>query len=85
MISIQDCIDYSDLTEDEVRTIADHEHVPFEFAAQLACCLAQTTEGTDVLRCLLTKAVSDAAESPREEALLLAQRALQQFLRNHPG
>ncbi len=85
MISIKDCIDYSDLTEDEVATIAEHEHLPYACAAQLACCLAQTRDGTELLRCLLGNAVCDAAVCGHTEALRVAKRAAQQFAANHPA
>lgn len=84
MISIKDCIDYSDLTEDEVAAIAEHEHLPYACAAQLACCLAQSQEGTELLRCLLKDAVCDAESCGHREALRQAQVAFEQFQRNHP-
>jgi hypothetical protein len=85
MISIRDCIDYSNLTDDEVEVIAEHEHLPFDSAAQLACCLAQSDEGSQVLRCLLKDAVCDARTCGKQQALRLARRALRQFSANHPG
>lgn len=84
MISIKDCIDYSDLTEDEVATIAEHEHLPYASAAQLACCLAQSQDGAEVLRCLLKDAVCDADNCGHAEVLEMAQRAYAQFIANHP-
>ena len=84
MISIKECLDYSDLTEDEVATIAEHAHLPFACAAQLACGLAQSQDGTEVLRCLLRDAVCDAAECGHVEALKTARDACQQFAANHP-
>jgi len=84
MISIKDCLDYSDLTEDEVATIAEHEHLPYASAAQLACGLAQTDEGTELLRCLLKNAVCDAVNCSHAEVLQTAQRAYAQFIENHP-
>lgn len=84
MISIKDCLDYSDLTEDEVAAIAEHEHLPFASAAQMACCLAQSQDGTEVLRCLLKNALCDAADCGHAEALRVAQRAITQFTANHP-
>ncbi len=84
MISIKDCLDYSDLTEDEVSAIAEHEHLPYACAAQMACGLAQSEAGTEVLRCLLKNAVCDAGGCGHAEALRLAQRAYAQFITNHP-
>jgi len=84
MISIKECLDYSDLTEDEVATIAEHAHLPFACAAQLACGLAQSQEGTEVLRCLLKDAVCDAASCGHAQAAKTARDAYQQFVANHP-
>lgn len=84
MISIKECLDYSDLTEDEVATIAEHEHLPFACAAQLACGLAQSQDGTEVLRCLLKNAVCDAAKCGHARVLQTARDACQQFAANHP-
>jgi hypothetical protein len=84
MISMKDCLDYSDLTEDEVAVIAEHERLPYPCAVELACCLAQSQEGTEVLRCLLKDAVCDAKNCHRPEVLQTARRALKQFVANHP-
>lgn len=84
MISIKDCLDYCDLTEDEVAAIAEHEHLPFASAVQLACCLAQSQDGNELLRCLLKNAVCDAENCGHAEALRVAQHAYQQFVANHP-
>lgn len=85
MLSLLDCLDYSDLTEDEIEVIAAHEHLPFASALQLACCLAQSKEGTRQLRCLLKDAVCDARTCGKKEALDLARHALSQFTHAHPG
>jgi hypothetical protein len=84
MISLKDCLDYSDLTEEEVAVIAEHEHLPYPCAVELACCLAQSQEGTEVLRCLLKNAVCDAKNCRRTEMLETARLALKQFAASHP-
>ena len=84
MISIKECLDYSDLTEDEVTIIAGLEHVPFATAVELACFLAQSEDGVEVLRSLLKNAISDAKNGGHATALKAAQRAYRQFVANHP-
>ena len=84
MISIKDCLDYSDLTEEEIAVIAEHEHLPYAVAVQMACCLAQTEEGNAVLRCVLKDAVCDAERCGHAESLAAARRAWSQFTANHP-
>jgi hypothetical protein len=84
MISIKDCLDYSDLTEDEVDVIAEHEHLPYPCAVELACGLAQSEEGTEILRCLLKNALGDAKVQADATALKAAKRAYAQFAADHP-
>lgn len=42
MLSIRDCLDYCDLTDDEIDLIAEHEDIPDVAAAQLVCGMVQT-------------------------------------------
>lgn len=84
MISMKDCLDYSDLTEEEVGVIAEHEHLPYACVVQMACGLAQSQEGTEVLRCLLKNAVCDAQACGQQESLQVARHALQDFIDHHP-
>lgn len=84
MLSLKDCLDYCDLTEEEVSVIAWHEHLPYPCAVELACCLVQSQEGTEVLRCLLKNAVCDAERCRRPAQLQTAREALRQFAANHP-
>ncbi|WP_448205513.1 hypothetical protein [Azospirillum sp. sgz302134] len=46
MLTINDCIALSDLTEDEIDAIAEHEHLPEMVAVELGCCLIHTPEGS---------------------------------------
>jgi len=45
MLSIEDCIALSELTEDEVLAIAEHEHLPDIVAAELGNYLVRTPDG----------------------------------------
>jgi hypothetical protein len=44
MLSLQDCLDMCELSEDEVLAIAHQEHLPEITAAALAHCLVRTRE-----------------------------------------
>lgn len=85
MLSMQDCLDYVDLNEDEVKTIAHHEHISYEAAAQMACALAQDCAGERVLRSMLEDVVCEAADCGEEEELRLAERAFFHFATHHPA
>lgn len=45
MLSLQDCVDFSGLTDDEVRIIADHERLPLIVATELGSELLKTPKG----------------------------------------
>ncbi|NYZ10967.1 hypothetical protein HL658_00275 [Azospirillum sp. RWY-5-1] len=45
MLTIDDCIALSDLTEEEVDAIAEHEHLPEMVAVELGSYLVHTVEG----------------------------------------
>jgi hypothetical protein len=49
MLSIRDCLDYCDLTDDEIALIAEHERIPNIAAAHIACGMVQTVEGLALL------------------------------------
>ncbi|GAB2182467.1 hypothetical protein DLREEDagrD3_26900 [Denitratisoma sp. agr-D3] len=84
MLSMQDCLDYCDLNEDEVRVIAHHEHLSFEAAAQLACSLAQDKKGEKQLCDMLGEVVCEAAGKGEMETLQQAERAFCHFTQHHP-
>lgn len=83
MLSMQDCLDYCDLSEDEIRSIAHHEHISFEAAAQMACSLAQNCAGEQVLRDMLEEVVCEAAGGGSAEDLRLAEQAFFHFAEHH--
>lgn len=85
MISLKDCLDYSDLTEEEVEVIAAHEHLPYPFAVEMACGLSQTYEGEGLILRLLKAAVRDARHDHDVVALKTAQHAVKQFSTDHRG
>ncbi|MEZ5773536.1 MAG: hypothetical protein R3D33_02145 [Hyphomicrobiaceae bacterium] len=53
MITLEDCLAFCDLTEDEVRAIAEHEHIPDMAAAALAQCLLAEEHGPERIRDML--------------------------------
>ena len=45
MLTIDDCIALSDLTEQEIDAIAEHEHVPEMVAVEMGCCMVHCADG----------------------------------------
>ncbi len=84
MLSIRDCLDYCDLTEDEISLIAEHEGIPDVAAAQVACGLVQTPEGVLLLTGYMLDLVERAARRGQPEKAERARRLCEQFMADHP-
>lgn len=84
MLSIKDCLDYCDLTEEEIELIAEHDDIPDLAAAHMACGLVQTPEGvlllTQYLQELAERAIS-RGDSARAKHVISVWK---QFMTDHP-
>ena len=45
MLCLEDCLDFCDLSAEEVEAIAEHEHIPTIVAAEMGCELLKTDDG----------------------------------------
>ena len=61
MLSLEDCLEFSDLPTDQIEAIARHEHVPMVVAAEMGCQLLKTAQGIACLECMIL----DCAESAK--------------------
>lgn len=84
MLSLRDCLDYCDLTDDEVDLLAEHEHLPADVAAALACGLVQSEEGVVVFDQCMKDMVSDALETGRFDRAEHVLHVYAQFRAAHP-
>ena len=66
MVSLEDCLDFSDLSTSEIEAIAVHEHVPMIVAAEIGCTLLKSADG---IRCLETLFL-ETAETARSRGCL---------------
>jgi len=65
MISLEDCIGLSGLTEEEVLALAEHEHLPEICATALAQYLLSQEQGSEKVRDMI---VDDIRQAQRSEA-----------------
>lgn len=84
MLSIRDCLDYCDLTDDEVALIAEHEDIPDVAAAQIACGLVQTPEGVLILTRYMADLFERAQRCGDLEKAERVRRICDRFKRDHP-
>lgn len=84
MLSIRDCLDYCDLTEDEVALIAEHEGIPEGAAAQIVCGMVQTPEGVLVLTSFMQDLIEQATQRGDYARARRAQDIRDRFVADHP-
>ena len=75
MISVEDCIAFSGLSEDEVAAIGEHEHIPTIAASALADYLLKQPHGGEKIRAMIiddiTKRSAGGESNTRKNCLWL--------------
>lgn len=84
MLTLQDCIALSGLSEEEIRAISEHEHVPEVIAAEIADYLVHSPEGLPVVRRVIVDDLSEARRAGDGARVRRLQAVLRHFLREHP-
>jgi hypothetical protein len=84
MITLEDCIAFCGLTEEEVLAIAEHEHVPEVAATALAQYLLSQQHGTEHVREMIVDDIRQAQRRGNREHVLTLLHVLHHFLKTHP-
>ena len=84
MLTLQDVIDYSDLTEEEVAAIAEHEHIPDIVAAEFGNYLVHSPEGVPMLKRIIIEDIETARSHGHEDHVRELNLVLQHFIHTHP-
>jgi len=86
-LSIQDCIDMSDLTEEEILAIAEHEQIPEVLAIELGSYLVHMPGGEKRIKQMIQDDMKRARESGDTQHTALLKSVLKQYLAHHatPG
>lgn len=85
MLTFQDCLGCSGLTEDEIDAIAEHEHVPTVVALEMGSTWLRSAEGVMRIERILLEDIIDArAHGQIGHAESLAE-TLWRFDRSHPA
>ena len=83
-ISLKDCIALSDLTEEEIDAIAEHEHIPEIVAAELGYYLTHSPDGVPVLRRMIVDDIAEARAKGDIKKLCRLMHVLRHFIETHP-
>ena len=84
MISLEDCIGFCGLSEEEVLAIAEHEHLPEIAATALAQYLLSQRHGSEKVRDMIVDDIRSAQAARDKQKVLILLHVLHHFLRTHP-
>jgi len=84
MISLEDCIAFSGLTEEEVLAIAEHEHLPEIAATALAEYLLSGERGAEQVRDMIVDDIREAQHRADKAHVQTLLHVLHHFLKTHP-
>ena len=84
MLTYQDCVGLCELTEEEIRAIAEHEHLPELIALELGQYLAQTEDGQRSIRRMILDDIEAAQSAGDREKILRLKATMKHFVDTHP-
>ena len=84
MLTFSDCVALSDLTEEEVAAIAEHERIPEIVAAELGNYLVQRPDGPPLLRRIIVDDIESARRRGDLDHCLKLRLVLHHFIATHP-
>jgi hypothetical protein len=85
MLTLEDLISFSGMTEDEILAIAEHEHIPEAAACSLAEHYSQSTEGEAKIRDMIVDDIRGAQRRGDLEHVRDLLHVLHHYLRSHPS
>jgi len=83
MLTLEDCIALSELTEEEVLAIAEHEHIPEIVAAELGGYLMRTPDGAYRVSAMIRDDIAHAHLMKDYRRAGLLRCCLRHFLEEH--
>ena len=84
MISLEDCIALSGLTEEEILAIATHERIPEIAASALAQYIMASDHGAEKVGLIIVDDIREAQAAHDSARVLTLLHVLHHYLRTHP-
>ncbi|WP_421708847.1 hypothetical protein [Algihabitans sp.] len=84
MLTLDDVIALSDLTEDEIDAIVEHEHCPEIVAAELGNYLVHSPDGVPLLKRMILEDIAAAEGREDYKHALKLRLVLRHFVETHP-
>ncbi|MEE4379228.1 MAG: hypothetical protein V2J55_17195 [Candidatus Competibacteraceae bacterium] len=84
MLTYEDCVGLSDLTEGEIEAISQHEHLPEIVAAELGSYLVHDAMGVPMLKRIIIEDIEQARRREDQQHVLRLKLVLKHFIETHP-
>jgi hypothetical protein len=84
MLTYEDCLGMTDLTQEEVEAISEHEHCPEIIALELGNYLMRTAEGEPVIRGMIIDDIVAAEGQGHAGRSAKLKLVLRQFCARYP-
>ena len=84
MLTYEDCLELSELTEEEVESIAQHEHIPEIVALELGHYLIETPDGIPMIKRIILDDIEAERRRGHTEKALHLKLVLRHFVHTHP-
>jgi hypothetical protein len=84
MLSYEDCVELSDLTEEEIEAIAEHEHLPEIAALEMGSYLVHTEEGVPMIKRIILDDIEEERRRGHNQKVLQLKLVLKHFVETHP-
>ena len=82
-LSLQECIDMSDLTENEILAIAEHEEIPEVLALELGSYLVHSPDGEKRIKSMIQDDIKHAVEVGDLQHSAMLKGILKDFVQHH--
>lgn len=83
MLTYEDCVELSDLTEEEIEAIAEHEHIPQMAALEMGSYLVHTPEGEKRIKRMIAEDITSAQERGDKHKVAMLKLVLKHYLEHH--
>ena len=85
MISLEDCIALSGLSDEEVAAIAEHEHIPQIAAAELGNYLSRSEDGRLTIKSMIRDDIQAAQARGERDRVLALKMVLRSYVSEQRG
>ena len=84
MLTLEDCLGFCDLTEEELLAIAEHEHMPEMAAIAYGQYLLSEEKGTEEIYRIIVDDIRASQKRDDRAHIQTLLHVLHHFLRSHP-